>query len=190
MTDVGEVVELPGLRARASAGSKERRMEELSDLELLARAQASPAAARRAFTVLVRRHEKPLFNFILRTVHARALAEELFQDTFLRALRSIGSFRTDAPNASVRAWLYRIAVNLCRDEVRSARFQAAHALSEELGEDLPHGGPTPEAAASIEQRAKVVRAAVMSLTEAQREVVLLFQYQGLSYPEIALALDI
>jgi len=165
-------------------------MEELSDLELLARAQASPAAARRAFTVLVRRHEKPLFNFILRTVHARALAEELFQDTFLRALRSIGSFRTDAPNASVRAWLYRIAVNLCRDEVRSARFQAAHALSEELGDDLPHGGPTPEAAAEIEQRAKTVRAAVMSLSETQREVILLFQYQGLSYPEIATALDI
>ena len=165
-------------------------MEELSDLELLARAQASPAAARRAFTVLVRRHEKPLFNFILRTVHARALAEELFQDTFLRALRSIGSFRTDAPNASVRAWLYRIAVNLCRDEVRSARFQAAHALSEELGDDLPHGGPTPEAAAEIEQRAKTVRAAVMSLSETQREVILLFQYQGLSYPEIATALYI
>ncbi|MBS2026749.1 MAG: sigma-70 family RNA polymerase sigma factor [Deltaproteobacteria bacterium] len=165
-------------------------MEELSDLDLLARAQASPAAARRAFTVLVRRHERALFNFILRTVHARALAEELFQDTFLRALRSLGSFRTDGPNPSVRAWLYRIAVNLCRDEVRSARFQAAHALSEELGDDLPHGGPTPEAAAAIEQRAKVVRAAVMSLSEAQREVVLLFQYQGLSYPEIAVALDI
>lgn len=173
------------------AGSPtERRMDELSDLELVAHAQASPAAARRAFSVLVRRHERPLFNFILRTVHARALAEELFQDTFVRALRALHAFNTRSENASVRAWLYRIAVNLCRDEVRSARFQAAHALSEELGDDLPHGGPSPEAAAQTEQRARAVRQAVMSLTETQREVILLFQYQGLSYPEIAEALNV
>lgn len=165
-------------------------MEDLSDLELVAHAQASPAAARRAFAVLVRRYERQLFNFILRTVHSRALAEELFQDTFLRALRALPAFKTAAENASVRAWLYRIAVNLCRDEVRSSRFQAAQSLSEELGDDLPHAGPTPEAAAHTEQRARAVRAAVMGLTEAQREVVLLFQYQGLSYPEIAEALNI
>ena len=165
-------------------------MLELSDLELVAHAQASPQAARRAFAVLVKRYERPLFNFILRTVHSRALAEELFQDTFVRALRALPAFRTQAENASVRAWLYRIAVNLCRDEVRSARFQAAHALSQELGDDLPHAGPTPEAAAQTEQRARAVRAAVMDLTEPQREVILLFQYQGLTYPEIAEALNI
>jgi RNA polymerase sigma-70 factor (ECF subfamily) len=140
--------------------------------------------------VLVRRHERPLFNFILRTVHGRALAEELFQETFLRALRALPDFQTHAEHASVRAWLYRIAVNLCRDEVRSARFQAATALAEELTDDLPHGGPSPEASAAVEQRARVVRAAVMELTEVQREVVLLFQYQGLTYPEIALTLEI
>lgn len=165
-------------------------MEELSDLELLRRAQGSPAAARRAFSVLVKRYEHALFNFILRSVHSRALAEELFQETFLRALRSTSAFRVDAPNASVRAWLYRIAVNLCRDEVRSKRFQAAHALSQELGDDLPHGGPTPEAAAENAQRAKAVRDAVQALSEIQREAVVLFHYQGLTYPEIAEALGV
>jgi RNA polymerase sigma-70 factor (ECF subfamily) len=165
-------------------------MAESSDLDLLARAQGSPQAARIAFGELVRRYEKPVFNFILRTVHSRALAEELFQETFLRAYRAVGSFKPQAESASVRAWLYRIAVNLCRDEVRSARFQAASALAQELGDDLPHGGPTPEAAAQIEQRAKKVRAAVMALSDMQREVVLLFQYQGLTYPEIAATLEV
>jgi RNA polymerase sigma-70 factor, ECF subfamily len=169
---------------------KELRMEEPSDLELLARAQASPVAARRAFAILVNRYERPLYNFILRSVHSRALAEELFQETFLRALKAMPAFRTGAPNASVRAWLYRIAVNLCRDEVRSKHFQAAHALAQELGDDLPHGGPTPEAAAELEQRARAVRGAVQALSEVQREAVVLFHYQGLTYPEIAEALGI
>jgi len=165
-------------------------MEELSDSALVTAAQESPDAARRAFSVLVKRYERPLFNFILRSVHARALAEELFQETFLRALKALPAFRPDAPNASVRAWLYRIAVNLCRDEVRSKQYQAAHALSQELGDDLPHTGPSPEAAAETEQRARAVRGAVQALSELQREAVVLFHYQGLTYPEIAEALGI
>lgn len=166
-------------------------MEQLSDLELVARAQANPREARQAFALLVRRHERPLFNFILRNVHARALAEELFQETFLKALRALPAFRSDAPNASVRAWLYRIAVNLCRDEVRSAKYQAAQSLAAELGEDdLPHHGPSPEVSLAAEQRARAVRGAVMKLSEAQREVIVLFQFQGLTYPEIAEALNI
>ena len=165
-------------------------MQAMSDLELLSEAQSSPSAARLAFAELVRRYERPLFNFILRSVHSRALAEELFQETFLRALRAMPGFRTAAPNASVRAWLYRIAVNLCRDEVRSKHFQAAHALAQELGDDLPHGGPNPEAAAEVEQRARAVRDAVQALSEVQREAVVLFHYQGLTYPEIADALGV
>jgi len=165
-------------------------MEELSDLQLVARAQASPEACRRALSVLVPRYQKPLYNFILRAVHGQALAEELFQETLLRAFRALPKFDTRAPNASVRAWLYCIAVNLCRDELRSARFQAARALSQDLGDDLPHPGPSPELSAHAAQRARAVRHAVGELAELQREVVVLFQYQGLTYPEIAAALGV
>ncbi len=165
-------------------------MDEPSDLELLEEAQQAPERAREVFGELIRRYERPLFNFILRTVHSRALAEELFQESCLRAFRALRSFDSTGSNASAKAWMYRIAINLCRDEVRSSRFQAATSLAEELGDDLPHGGPTPEAAAAVEQRARVVRTAVMKLTETQREVVVLFQYQGLTYPEIAEALNV
>jgi RNA polymerase sigma-70 factor (ECF subfamily) len=165
-------------------------MEEPSDLALVDRAQRSPEAAREAFGQLVARYEKPLFNFILRTVRSRALAEEMFQETFLRAYRALPQFQPTAQGASVRAWLYRIAVNLCRDEVRSSRYQTQAAYSDEVSAKVASEAPSPEQRAQAQQRAALVRAALAELTETQREVLVLFQYQGLSYPEIAETLGV
>ncbi|MGC4122898.1 MAG: sigma-70 family RNA polymerase sigma factor [Myxococcales bacterium] len=159
------------------------------DLELVRKAR-SPGGSE-AFATLVRRYERPLYNFFLRSLRNGALAEEYFQETLLRCCRALSGFDPDDPAANFKAWVYRIAVNLVRDEVRKPAFQRALALEQELGLDAEADrAPSPEDAASWAQQRARVRRAVTGLPEQPREVVILHQYQGLSYPEIALALDI
>lgn len=176
----------PGGDAMSEPGG----MDGPSDLELVAEAQQDPGASRQAFAQLVKRYERPLFQFIVRQVRERALAEEIFQETFLRAYRGLGAFAPQASEASVRGWLYRIATNACRDELRSARSKASRAGDPEAAERLASGGPGPEGDASTRQRAELVRLALAQLTATQREVIVLFQYQGLTYPEIAEVLGV
>jgi RNA polymerase sigma-70 factor (ECF subfamily) len=159
------------------------------DLDLIRLARANPAGP--AFEDLVRRYERPLYNFILRCLRNGARAEELFQETFLRCFRGLATFDPDQPGASFKAWLYRVAVHLVRDEVRRPVFQRALALEQELGLDAEADhAPDPEDQASWAQQRARVRRAVTLLPELPREVLVLHQYQGLSYPEIAETLDI
>ncbi|HEY3447333.1 MAG TPA: sigma-70 family RNA polymerase sigma factor [Myxococcales bacterium] len=159
------------------------------DLELVRRARAQGGSE--AFTTLVKRYERPLYNFLLRSLRNAALAEEHFQETFLRCCRGLSDFDPDEPGANFKAWVYRIAVNLVRDEVRKPAFQRALQLEQELGLDAEADrAPSPEDQASWAQQRARVRRAVTCLPEQPREVVILHQYQGLSYPEIAQALDI
>ena len=75
------------------------------DLGVLRKAQRGDE---RAFAIIVRAYETPVFNYVLRLVGDRALAEDLTQETFLKALRGLGGYRPELP---FRAWLYRIATN-------------------------------------------------------------------------------
>lgn len=159
------------------------------DLELVRKARAHGGSE--AFTTLIERYERPLFNFFLRSLRNAALAEEHFQETFLRCCRALPEFDADDPGANFKAWVYRIAVNLVRDEARKPAFQRALALEQELGLDAEADRPpSPEDEASWAQQRARVRRAVTGLPEQPREVVILHQYQGLSYPEIAEVLDI
>lgn len=159
------------------------------DLALVLRAQADCGGP--AFATLLGRYERPLYNFLLRSIRNAARAEELFQEVALRSYRALPGFDPELPGASFQAWIYRIAVHLVRDEQRRPEYRRALQLEVELGLDAEaERPPSPEHAAAWAQQRARVRQAVTGLSELCREVVILHQYQGLAYSEIAAALDI
>jgi RNA polymerase sigma-70 factor, ECF subfamily len=112
------------------------------------------------------------------------LAEDAAQDAFIQAWLHLSTFR---PGTSLRNWLYRIAVNAALDVVRHEP-KTPPADVESLTMADPLAGP--EAAFIQKERTVIVQQAVLSLTEASREVLVLREYGGLSYQEIASTLDI
>jgi len=145
-----------------------------------------------AFDVLVFRHRRGLFNFLLRSVHNRSRAEELLQDVFLRVIRAKDRYER---TARFSTWVYTIARNICVDESRRARFRQHASLEEKRGGRDGGGGlslldvksaqqiGTDEAAAGPALRDRMSEA-VSRLPEDQREVFLMRQLGGLSFKEI------
>jgi RNA polymerase sigma-70 factor (ECF subfamily) len=152
-----------------------------TDEELVARAQDGDASA---FDVLVRRWERKIRGAIYRIMRSDDDALDLCQETFLKAYRGLGSFKQEARFSS---WLYQIALNLCRDRLRRKRGKTWVSL-EDL--DDASGAPRntgPSALDLIEARdlSRTVAVAVAALPEDQREVIVLKEYQGLTFLEIA-----
>lgn len=143
---------------------------------LLARWRSGETAAA---SELVRRHQRPVFGFLLSLTGERSLAEDLLQETFLRVLERQASYEE---MGQFRAMLFRIARNLCADHFRrnSRRRPAAEGMLESLpsGEDL-------EQTAAVDRRSAKLREAMTELSAEQREVVLLHYYSGLTFREIA-----
>jgi RNA polymerase sigma-70 factor (ECF subfamily) len=139
---------------------------------------------REAFSELVCLHAGGVRNVIYRMCGDVQVAEDAAQETFLRAWLHFGSFR---PQASLRSWLYRIGLNAATDVLRQQRRVAPEEL-EDLPLRDPH--PDPEGFVSQEEQAALVQKAVLSLPDASRAVLVLREYEGLSYQEIADALDI
>ena len=112
------------------------------------------------------------------------LAEDAAQDAFIQAWLNLSSFR---PGTSLRNWLYRIAVNAALDVLRREPKTPPADVESLLMAD-PQAGP--EAAFLQKERTVIVQQAILSLTEASRAVLVLREYGGLSYQEIASTLDI
>jgi RNA polymerase sigma-70 factor (ECF subfamily) len=127
-----------------------------------------------AFTTLFERYRQPLFGFFRRRVADSAHAEELAQETFLAVLR--GASRYEA-TALFRTWLYAIAFKILRAYRRKAAFRATF-----LG--APAEIPEPAAAGSLDVEV-MMRQAVRALDANDREVLLLREFEQLSYAEIA-----
>ncbi|TET35168.1 MAG: sigma-70 family RNA polymerase sigma factor [Planctomycetota bacterium] len=142
-----------------------------------------------AFEELVRRYEGPLVHFLMRYVRDPMLAEELFQETFVRVYKKAASFDLDR---HFKTWLYTIALNLARTAIRRRRtreisLEADYGGEKEtsLRETLPADIHSPEDLAAGSELAREIEKAVQSLTEKQREVFILYQYDGCSYEEIS-----
>jgi RNA polymerase sigma-70 factor (ECF subfamily) len=157
-----------------------------SDEELVEACQAGEASA---FDVLVARWEDPIRGAAYRFLGSEEEARDVAQEAFLKAYRALGGFKGEARFSS---WLYQIATNLCRDRLRRRRTRAAVSL-----EELEEAGPVivetrPGAHELLQQLdlARAVRRAVHALPEEQREVVILKEYQGLTFLEIAQSLDL
>ena len=159
----------------------------LSDEELVEAFQRGDSSA---FDQLVSRWERKIQGAIYRIVGSGEDARDLCQEAFLKAYRGLGSFKREARFSS---WLYQIAVNCCRDRMRRQRGKITVSLDEmsEQGE-LPFRGDGPSALDLMEagDLSKTVAAAVRSLPEEQREVIVLKEYQDLTFLEIAEALDV
>jgi RNA polymerase sigma-70 factor, ECF subfamily len=145
-----------------------------------------------AFEVLLARHARGLYNFLLRSVHNPARAEELLQEVLLRVIRSRARYKR---SAKFTTWVYTIARNLCVDESRRARFRE-HASLEAPRRDGPERDartllqtmpadqiPTDTQAEAPRLRARLA-AAIDRLPDDQREVFLMRQIAGLSFREI------
>jgi RNA polymerase sigma-70 factor (ECF subfamily) len=138
---------------------------------------------------LVRRYETPLYRFILSMVGDAGLAEDLFQETFLRFHRYRGSYDS---SHTFKPYLYKIASNLAR-ETRSARGRAVRrvSLSDDstglpLAEQLPSSAPDPREAGETGELQRNIRSALGTLPDAEREVVHLRMYEEMTFPQIAL----
>ena len=131
---------------------------------------------------LFRTYNAPLVRYLTRRLGDRDWAEEVAQETFLRALRQD---RID----NERAWLFAVATNLVRDEARKDARRRRHLVL--LAERERADGPAEQEPTSLEraQEAAMARRAVDALAERDR-LALLMREEGLSYEEIAVALDL
>lgn len=154
---------------------------EVSETELVIRAQNGD---RNAFGELVRTHAAGVMNVIYRMCGDAQLAEDAAQEAFIRAWSNLSAYR---PQTSLRNWLYRIAVNAATDLLRKEKRILPHSMDEL---SLVDERPGPEALVSRRERTRLVQEAVLSLPEASRAVLVLREYEGLSYHEISSTLDI
>lgn len=139
---------------------------------------------RNAFGELVCIHAQGVRNVIYRMCGDAQVAEDAAQETFIQAWLHLSSYR---PQTSLRNWLYRIAVNTATDMLRKEKRILPNAL-EDLSLKDPQLGP--EALFSQEEQTALIQKAILSLPEACRAVLVLREYEALSYREIADALDI
>src|ERR671936_1657017 len=151
---------------------------------LLARLKAGDT---KAFETLVITYQHRVFGVALRMLGSRAEAEDVAQETFLRAHRAVADFRGDA---RLGTWLYAIASRLCLNRLASPDRRVAR------GDDVlvDVAASTPDAAA-VAERAELdaaLRAAIAELPDERRLVLVLRDVEGLSYEQIAeaLALDL
>jgi RNA polymerase sigma-70 factor (ECF subfamily) len=142
-----------------------------------------------AFEILLRRYRAPLFNVLLRSLRDRGLAEEIYQEVWMRVIERCQDFRGDAKFST---WLYTIARNQCIDHQRKMKLRRHASLDQlQAGSDLtlaekaPNPGPSTEALATGGLLKDRIASAVQGLPEEQREVFLLRQLQGLAFSEIA-----
>jgi RNA polymerase sigma-70 factor (ECF subfamily) len=135
---------------------------------------------REAFELLFSRHTRAMINFAYRFVRNREMAEELAQEIFLRIYEGAGRYQAQA---KFTTWLYRIATNVCLNELRKPRYRASHEPLEEalsIGRDAVSGERLERQAVS-----SAIRNALEQLPDKQRAAFILNKYQELSYSEVS-----
>jgi RNA polymerase sigma factor (sigma-70 family) len=127
-----------------------------------------------AFTELFARYKQPIFGFYWRRVADRGQAEELTQETFIAVIRAAPRYE---PRAKFRTYLYAIALNILRAYRRKAVFRATF-----LGAPAEHAEPSAKSGVVTQL---LVREALRKLEAMDREILLLREFEQLSYSEIA-----
>lgn len=156
-----------------------------SDQALMERYQKGDV---KAFEQLLRRHRRPVYNFLLRHVGSAANAEELLQETFLRVIKTAKSY---APRAKFTTWLFTIARNLSVDHARRAKHRNAASLEQtngqggRIGDRVANGGQAVDEAVIGKEAVEEIESALESLEDEQREVFLMREYLDMPFKEIA-----
>jgi RNA polymerase sigma-70 factor, ECF subfamily len=129
-----------------------------------------------AFEALVRRHQAAVFRVALRMLGSRPDAQDAAQETFVRAWRGLPRFRHQS---AVSTWLYRIVTRRCLDLIAARRATTdLHELELEAGTD-------PAEAAEQREQLRAVTRAIAGLPGEQRAALVLREFEGLSYQEVA-----
>jgi RNA polymerase sigma-70 factor (ECF subfamily) len=157
-----------------------------SDEELVEACQAGESSA---FDLLVTRWEDKIRGACYRLLGSEEESRDAAQEAFLKAYRALPGFKREARFSS---WLYQIAVNLCRDRLRRRKGRSLVSLDalEEVGPVIAGRGLAAHDLVEQLDLRRAVRRAVGALSEEQREVLILKEYQGLTFLEIAQALDL
>lgn len=145
----------------------------------------------RAFEVILDRHKRPVFNFILRYVGSRETAEDLMQETFLRVIKGAAAYQRQA---KFTTWLYTIARNLCVDQSRRAKHRKAQSLDAPMSSSddsgtlldvIPSSGMASDRRTESNQLQVRLHQALANLSEEQREVFLMREFLDMPFKDIA-----
>jgi len=146
-----------------------------------------------ALNDLMDRHAAGVFHFLCRMLGNEDDANDLAQETFVRVYRARGSYQ---PDRRFSTWLFTIAANLARNQLRwRARHRnvsldaESEATEQTLGDTLPAAVPTPHQATDAAERSRAVRAAVQDLPEEMREAVVLCEWEEMPVAEAAAVLQ-
>ena len=142
-----------------------------------------------AFQILVNRHQVPVLNLIYRFIGDRMKSEDLAQETFLQVWRAAKTYKR---KSKFTTWLYRICVNVCLNEIKSARrkkwlqfFKNTPNSMQPKNESLLDEAPNPEDFLLARERNQQITDALQALPEKQRIALILKRYDNLSYEEIS-----
>jgi RNA polymerase sigma-70 factor (ECF subfamily) len=155
----------------------------LTDDELVARSVSGDVDS---FNQLILRWERPIYALAYRVIGREEEARDVSQEAFLRAYRALPGFKGQAKFSS---WLYRITLNLCRDWIRKQRRQPVSQFPEgaDIDELTASGGPVESIEDLVARRelSAVVEEAMSHLPEEQRTAIILKEYHGMTFQEIA-----
>lgn len=157
------------------------------DQQLVERAQRGD---KRAFDLLVVKYQRKLARLLSQFIHDAAEVEDVTQETFIKAYRSLSSFRGDS---AFYTWLYRIGINAAKNFLVAQKRRASTTTNEfdiEAAENFEEGSQlrelnTPENELMSKQIAQTVHQALQALPEELRSAITLREIEGLSYEEIA-----
>ena len=154
-----------------------------TDEELVARSQSGDVES---FNELILRWERPIYALAYRVIGREEDARDVCQEAFLRAFRALPGFKGQAKFSS---WLYRITLNLCRDWIRRQRRAPVSQMPEDVdvAEIVAADGPVESIEDLVARRelSAVVEVAMAGLPEEQRTAIILKEYHGMTFQEIA-----
>lgn len=166
--------------------------DEAHDDELLiARAQRGD---RGGFDALVRKHQDRAYTYAYRLTRNTETAADVVAEAFLRIHNALGNFKGQS---SFKTWLYRILTNCYLDLRKRERARPHGSLDAimdtaegEMGQQIPDTGPSPEEQAQQRARGDAMQAALASMAEYQRAMIVMYHSEDMSYEEMAAALDL
>ena len=166
---------------------KDRESSIQSDEHLLERAKDG---YKPAFDIFYQRHKRVILNYVYRMVGSRDRAEDMAQEVFVKAYVSLQRYRSEGKALN---WVYTIASNLCKNEIRAGRLRRSVSLDKELkgaegltfGDVVPSGTTTPREDAMNRESALILQGEIEKLPVKYRDVIVLCDIQGHSYEDAA-----
>ena len=154
-------------------------MSDTSDLTFIKRTLDGDT---KAFGLLVQRHQNYIFNVIIKMLRNREEAEEIAQDTFIKAYEVLASFKGEAKFST---WLFKIAYRKSLDRIKKNKRSATLELVENLTEDDSMDFENGLAILLLEERKEIIRNCILKLPEIEAAIITLYYYEDQSVKEIA-----